>query len=128
MGKGRVIELSEPVSDPETFAQDVRRLIDNQKMEISLWNALTTVAVLHRSADQDVGTIELLNYAEERLRVQVRVKGFRSTIRYETPEHGCCESLKPTQHDGFTEFVVPSLHVAGRVHLGSEHAHGAVQR
>jgi len=128
VGKGRVIELSEPVSDPETFAQDVRRLIDNQKMKISLWNALTTVAVLHRSADQDVGTIELLNYAEEPLRVQVRVKGFRSTIRYETPEHGCCESLKPTQHDGFTEFVVPSLHVAGRVHLGSEHAHGRVQR
>jgi len=125
VGKGRVIELPEPVTDPETFAQDVRRLIDNQKMQISLWNALTTVAVLYRSADTGGKIVELLNYAEEPLRVQVRVKGSFATIRYETPGHGCCESLKPTQHDGFTEFVVPSLQIAGRVHLGSEHARAA---
>jgi hypothetical protein len=119
VGKGRVIELSEPVADPESFAQDIRRLVGNQKIELSLWNALTTVAVLHRSGHQ-ARTLELLNYAEEPVRVQVRVKGIYATIRYGTPEHGCCESLKATHHDGFTEFVIPSLRVAARVHLGSK--------
>jgi hypothetical protein len=128
LGKGRVIELSEPVSDPETLAQDVRRLIDNQKMQISLWNALTTVAVLYRSGEREKRMVELLNYAEEPLRVQVRIKGSFSTVRYETPEYGCCEPLKPTQHDGFTEFVVPSLQIAGRVHLRPERPHAADQR
>ena len=123
VGKGRVIELSEPVSDPETFAQDVRSLIDNQKIEISLWNALTTVAVLYRSAGQEERIIELLNYAEEPLRLQVRVKGSFASIRYDTPDHGCCESLNPTRHGGFTEFVVPALQIAGRIYLRAEHSH-----
>src|SRR5947208_13097053 len=34
VGKGHVIELSEPVTDPESFAQDTRRLIDHHKIRI----------------------------------------------------------------------------------------------
>jgi hypothetical protein len=117
VGRGRVIELSEPVPDPETFAQDVRRLIDKQKVLISLWNALTTVAVPYREPHGGVTTVELVNYAEEPLRVQVRVKGSFHTIRYETPERGCCESLTPVLRNGFTEFVIPDLRIGGRVHL-----------
>lgn len=122
VGKGRVIELSEPVPDPETFAQDLRRLIDKQKVLISLWNALTTVAVPYRKPHDGVAMLELINYAEDPLRVQVRVKGSFHSIRYATPERGCCESLTPIQHDGFTEFVVPALRIGGRVHLKERHA------
>ncbi len=122
VGKGHVIELSEPVTDPESFAQDIRRLIDHHKIRISLWNALTTVAVLYRPTGTPRRIVELLNYAEEPLQVQVQVKGSFRSIRFESPEQGCCESLKPTARDGFTEFVVPSLNVAGRVYLQPESA------
>jgi hypothetical protein len=117
VGSGRVLELSEPVTDPETFAQDIRRLMGKQKVSISLWNALTTVAVPYREHADTATILELVNYAVEPLRVQVQVKGSFASIRYETPEHGCCESLTPVKHDGFTEFVVPGLRIAGRVHL-----------
>jgi len=117
-GKGRVIELlALPVTDPEVFAQDVRRLLEKDKVLISLWNALTTVAVPYRVPGSGKEVVELVNYAQEPLRVQVQVKGSFSSILYETPETGCCESLTPVQRGGFTEFVVPSLRIAGRVHL-----------
>ena len=47
-GKGRVIELSEAVTDPETFAQDIRRLMNKDNVWFSLWNSLTTLAVSYR--------------------------------------------------------------------------------
>ena len=46
VGTGKVLELSEPVSDPETFAQDIRRLLGKQNSLVSLWNGLTVIAVL----------------------------------------------------------------------------------
>ena len=116
VGRGRVIELSEPVADPETFAQDIRRLMHKQKVLISLWNALTTVAVPYREP-HGVTILELVNYAEEPLRVQVQVKGSFHSIRYETPERGCCESLTPVARNGFTEFVIPDLRIGGRVQI-----------
>jgi hypothetical protein len=122
IGKGRIVELTEAVPDPETFAQDIRRLIDKQKVLISLWNALTTVAVTYREPRAGVTTLELVNYAEEPLRVQVQVKGIFHLIRYETPERGCCESLTPVQRNGFTEFVIPDLRIGGRVHLKESRA------
>jgi hypothetical protein len=120
MGKGRVIELLEPVADPETFAQDVRRLLDKPRVLFGLWNALTTLAVPYQQPGSPNETLDLVNYAEDPLVVQVRVKGSFSVIRYETPEHGCCESLTPARRDGFTEFVVPWLRIGGRVHLASQ--------
>jgi hypothetical protein len=114
--KGRIIELKEPVIDPEVFAQDVRRLMEKDKMMITLWNALTTVAVSYRVPDGE-RVVELVNYAQEPLRVQVRVKGSFSSVRYETPESACCKTLAPVRRGGFTEFVVPSLRIAGRVRL-----------
>jgi hypothetical protein len=119
VGKGRVIELSKPLTDPEPFAQDVRRLMDKQKVLISLWNALTTVAVPYRDPDTGETVLELVNYAQEPLRIQVQVKGSFPSIRYETPEHGCCQSLAPIQRGGFMEFVVPGLRIGGRVHRGA---------
>jgi hypothetical protein len=120
VGDGQVLELSEPVTDPEMFAQDIRRLLGKQNVLLSLWNGLTTVAVPY---GEDAGTLKVLefvNYAEEPLRLQVQVKGSFASIRYETPEHKCCESLVPVKHNGFTEFVIPDLRIAGRVHLEAD--------
>ncbi len=120
VGKGRIIELPGPVIDPETFAQDIRRLlgVDN-KVEISLWNALTVIAVPYSVRGGRDKVVELINYAQDPIPVQVQVKGSFSSILYETPDRACCESLTPVQRGEFTEFVIPSLRIAGRVRLTS---------
>ena len=120
VGNGKVLELSEPVSDPETFAQDIRRLVGKRDALLSLWNGLTTIAVPYKDREGILKEIEFVNYAAEPLRVQVQVKGSFTSIRYESSEHQCCESLPPVKHDGFTEFVIPDLRLAGRVHLGMQ--------
>ncbi len=116
-GKGRVIELGESVTDPETFAQDIRRLMVNQHIPVSLWNSLTTLVATYPGEKPGETIVELVNYDEEAAEVQVRVKGTFGSARYENPERGCCEKLKPAQVNGFTEFVVPNLVTGGRVHL-----------
>jgi hypothetical protein len=128
VAKGRVVELREPVSDPETFARDIRGLIDNVKIKISLWNALTTVGVLYREASNGSRTVELLNYSEDPLEVQVRVKGVFPQVWYESPESGCCKFIDPVIRDGFTEFQIPSLKISGRVHLSRANPHASFQR
>jgi hypothetical protein len=79
---------------------------------------LTTIAVPYRERGKAVSVIEFVNFAGEPLRLQVQVKGSFASIRYETPEHKCCENLVPVRHGEFTEFVIPELMVSGRVHLG----------
>lgn len=124
VGKGQVIELPGPVIDPETFAQDIRRLLDQDtdKLSISLWNALTVIAIPYHVGDEKV--VELVNYSQEPIAVQVRIKGSFSSIRYEAPERACCVSLTPEYRGGFTEFVVPDLRIAGRVRLSNKKAAG----
>ena len=123
LGQGKVLELSEPVTDPEIFAQDIRRLLGKENLLMSLWNGLTTIAVPYRQPGGAIKALEFVNYAvEQPLRVQVQVKGSFASIRYETPERGCCESLVTKRHDGFTEFVIPELRIAGRVYLDSNQA------
>ncbi len=117
VGKGKVIELGEPVSDPETFAQDLRRLMAKDRVPVSLWNSLTTLAVEYPGEKKDEATVELVNYDEEPTQVQVQVKGAFESIKFESPDQGCCETLKPSHVNGFTEFVVPNLLIGGRVHL-----------
>jgi len=126
--KGRVVELREPISDPETFARDVRGLIDKAKIKISLWNALTTVGVLYQEVGNASKIVELLNYSEDPLELQVRVKGTFPKVRYESPEEGCCVSVDPVIRDGFTEFQIPSLKISGRVHLSRANPHASLQR
>jgi len=122
VGKGKVLELSEPVVDPETFAQDIRRLLGKQDVLMNLWNGLTTIAVPYRGHGGTLKVLSLVNYAAEPVRVQLQVKGSYSAIRYEAPGQECCQSLVPVKHDGFTEFVIPDLMIAARVHLEPEQA------
>lgn len=119
MGQGKVIELAKGVADPETFSVDVRRLLGEDKLPISLWNASTTIAIPYKLPGTSTATVELLNYSADPMPVQVRIKGSYSVVRYETPERGCCEVLTPTHQDGFTQFNVPWLRIGGRVHLGA---------
>jgi hypothetical protein len=120
LGAGKILELSEPVTDPEAFAQDIRRLLGKGDALLSLWNGLTTIAVPYKEHGGTLKAIELVNYATDPIRLQVQVKGSFRSIRYETPEHGCCQSLVPVTHESFTEFVIPELRIAGRVRLDSQ--------
>jgi hypothetical protein len=119
VGKGRVIELGDPVSDPETFAQDVRRLMVAQHVPVSLWNSLTTLVVAYPGEKTGQTTVELVNYSEEATQVQVQVKGRFRSAQYEDPQQGCCQKLNAERADGFTQFVVPNLVTGGRVRLES---------
>ena len=125
VGAGKVLELSEPVTDPETFAQDIRRLVGKERALMNLWNGLTTIAVPYLGPNGDIALMEFINYAGDPLRVQVQVKGSFTSVLYESPEHKCCESLVPANHDGFTEFEIPELRIAGRVYLKTRQTNGA---
>lgn len=127
LGKGQIIELLQPVDDPDTFAADIRRLLDKRAPMISLWNALTTIAVPYRKSNSNELQLELVNYANDPLPVQVRVKGTFSSVRYETPENGCCQPLKAHLENGFIQFVVPQLRTAGRIYFAG-HGDAAVPR
>jgi protein-tyrosine-phosphatase len=115
--KGRVIELKEAMIDPETFAQDVRRLMTKANVPVSLWNSLTTLVAAYPGEKAAAMNVELVNYDEESSEVQVQVKGAFRSAEYETPEGGCCKKIKVVRFEGFTQFVVPDLLVGGRVRL-----------
>jgi hypothetical protein len=117
LGKGTVIEFFGTIVNPETFAQDIRRLMTKGRVPVSLWNSLTTLVIPYRDPRSDQIVLELINYEAEPLQVQVQVKGSFASIRYESPEQACCEALTPRLVGGFTEFVVPHLVIGGRVFL-----------
>jgi hypothetical protein len=117
VGKGRVIELGEAVTDPETFARDVRRLMVKERVSVSLWNSLTTLVTAYPGEKPGEVIVELINYEEEPTQVQVQVKGNFGNATVETAERGCCQTLKVARVDGFTEFVVPDVFIGARVHL-----------
>jgi hypothetical protein len=125
VGKGRVIELDEAVTDPETFARDVRRLMVKERVPVSLWNSLTTLVTAYPGPNPGELIVELINYDQELTQVQVQVRGNFSAVTLETPERGCCETLKASQVDGFTEFVVPDVFIGARVHLQGSPASSA---
>jgi hypothetical protein len=117
VGKGRVIELGEAVTDPETFARDVRRLMMKERVPVSLWNSLTTLVTAYLGEKPGEVIVELINYEEEPTQVQVQVRGNFNRVTVESAERGCCQTLKVAQVDGFTEFVVPDVFIGARVHL-----------
>jgi hypothetical protein len=123
VGRGEIVELTEPVGDPEAFAEQIRGLLNKQDVLIYFWNALTTLGFAYPTPKGGNMTLELVNYAQEPLQVQVRVKGSFSNIRYETPGHGFYAAIPPEHDNGFTEFVVSHLRIGGRVYLSPEEKH-----
>lgn len=119
VGKGKIIELAEPVIDPETFSQNVRGLLGSRRPGVSLWNSLTTLVVPYRDAKSGGTVLELVDYSEEPADVQVRVKGEFASVRYQTPADKKLNPLTSHFRDGFTEFVIPPFQTAARVYLES---------
>jgi len=117
VGKGQIVELGEPVIDPENFARDLRRLIGRERSVLALWNSLTVLGIPYRERGQRGTLLYLVNYAEQPENIQVQVRGRFSDVRLESPEENCCLPLRFVERNGFTEFTVPSLRVAARVHL-----------
>lgn len=119
VGSGQIIDSPEGVGDPEAFAQEVRGLLNEQKVLVRLWNDLTTLAFAYREPATGKMILELVNYAKQPIKIQVRVKGSFSNIQYETPEPGSSLDIHPGHENGFTQFVVPNLTIGGRVELSS---------
>ncbi len=117
VGRGVILELSGPVGDPDAFAVQVRDLLHRQGSLIYLWNAVTTLGFVYKAPQAGGLTLDLVNYAQEPLQVQVRIKGSFPNIRYETPAHGFYPAVTPDLENGFTQFVVPHLEIGARVYL-----------
>jgi hypothetical protein len=117
VGAGQIVELGEPVIDPEDFARDLRRLIGRERSMLALWNSLTALAIPYREQGQRGTLLYLVNYADQPENLQVQIKGHFTGVRLESPEENCCVSLRFVERNGFIEFTVPSLRVAARVHL-----------
>jgi hypothetical protein len=115
--RGQTIESSQVAGDPGAFAEKVRNLLRGQGPLIYVWNAVTTLAFAYRAPQAGGMVLDLVNYAQEPLQVQVRVKGSFPSIRYETPEHGFYPALTPEIEHGFTQFVVSHLEIGARVYL-----------
>jgi hypothetical protein len=119
IGAGQVVELAEPVVDPENFARDLRRLLGRERLALALWNSLTTLVTGYHEQGRPNVTLYLLNYADQPDNVQVQVKGRFTRVRLESPEEPSCISLPFVERGGFTEFIIPSLRITARVHLES---------
>lgn len=115
-GNGTVVEVAEPITDPEAFARDVWRLLRPPQRQLSLWNALTTLAAAYGANNSSEIRLNLVNYSGSPVRVQARVKGSFSQIRFETAE-GVSTQLQAHPSGGFTEFVTPRFQVGAVVRL-----------
>lgn len=119
IGTGQIVELSEPVTDPENFARDLRRLIGRERSAVALWNSLTTL-VIGYDERASRKALYLVNFADQPDDVQIQVKGQFARVQLESPTEPCCVSLPFVERNGFTEFTIPSLQITARVHLDSE--------
>jgi hypothetical protein len=117
VGAGEIVELREPVTDPEIFARDLRRLIGPQRSALGLWNSLTTLVTGYRRDSTGETTLNAVNFADVPDNVQIQVHGYFASVQIESPEDGCCRPLPSFEHDGFTEFTIPRLTITARVHL-----------
>lgn len=121
VGLGKILEVAGGVTNPEAFAKDVRRLMKKDGAPVTLWNSLTALVVPYQTGNGKEMVLELLNYEESPGEVQLQVEGKFRTIRYETPEGGCCQTIQGTIVGDSTEFVVTHLVIGGRVHLSGAH-------
>jgi len=120
IARGETIDSIQVVGNPAAFAEKVRNLLHRQGLLIYIWNAVTTLGFAYHAPQTGSMVLNLVNYAEEPLQVQVRVKGSFPNIRYETPEHGFYPPLKPEIDHGFTQFVVSGLKIGARVDLSPQ--------
>ena len=115
-GEGRVVEVMKGIADPNAFALEMRQILGPDHRVIDIWNGITVLTAPHQELRGNTVLVTALNYAHDPLPVQLRVAGTFSLVQYESPEEPA--ALLPYQHrNGYTEFVVPALHIGGRVFL-----------
>lgn len=121
LGEGRVLELLEPIANPDEFARDMREVLGTEGRVLDVWNGITVMLAPYQDPGGDTMLVTALNYAYDDQPIQVRVRGTFSLGYSESP--GSAPVLLPLrQRDGHTEFVLPALRVGGRVFLSREHA------
>jgi hypothetical protein len=104
------------ISDPNTFALEMRQVLGREQRVIDIWNGITVLTAPYQEPNGSTVLVTALNYAHDPLPVQIRVAGTFSLVHYESPEDA--PALLPyQQRDGYTEFVLPALRVGGRVFL-----------
>ena len=115
-GEGRVVELLQPIADPNAFALEMRQLLGRENRAVEIWNGITFLVAPYHEPGGDNLLLTVLNYAADPQPVQLRIPGTFSVVQYESPEEPA--SLLPLQQrDGYTEFVLPGLRAGGRVFL-----------
>lgn len=116
VGGGLIIEAPGGLGDPNALAMEVRQALGRERRVLDVWNGITVLAAMFSEPGGDRALVSAVNYAHQPLPVQMRVRGTYSQVHYESPEDAV--RLLPYEHrDGFTEFVIPSLRVGGRVFL-----------
>jgi hypothetical protein len=116
VGEGLVLERPEQISDPNSFALEMRQALPREKRVLEIWNGTTVLATPYQDPGSGTLLITLLNYAHESSPVQIRVRGTYSVVQYETPDAPAV-LIPHRQSEGQTEFVLPDLRVGGRVFL-----------
>lgn len=112
---GVVKRVNEPVN-PNRFALDVRQLLGREHRVVDIWNGITVLTAPYAEPNGTGALLTVLNYAHQRLPVQLRILGTFDQVQYESPEDEA--TLLPRRHrDGYTEFVLPGLRIGGRVFL-----------
>jgi hypothetical protein len=120
-GGGGVVEMLQPIANPDEFALAMRQLLGREKRVIEIWNGITVLAAHYAGPDHETVMLTMVNYAHQEMPVQLRIAGKFSAVRYESPDDQ--PALLPyQQRDGFTEFVVPALRVGGRLFLTKDRA------
>ncbi len=112
--KGSVVKAVKDVADPNRFALEMRQALGPANRVVDIWNGITVLAAPYEDPGGEDVLLTLVNYAHQLLPVQLRVRGAFSRVHYESPDEAAA-LLPHESRDGYTEVVVPSLRVGGRL-------------
>ncbi len=117
-GKGRWVVYRSAFPDPDTFANEMRRLLGTDLQPVRMWNSSAVLAHLTHSPDSNLHALHLLNYGIEAAQnLQVQVKGSFRKGEILSPDLPASAPLALNPKPGGTEFTIPSLGIYALVLL-----------
>jgi hypothetical protein len=111
-----LLRVGDDDADPNAFALKVRNVLGKKRRLVDIWNGITVLTALEEGLDGTL-RIELVNYAAQPFPIQVRVRGQYRHVDYARPDASGQATLVVEHLDGFTEFVIPELRIAGTLTL-----------